>query len=107
MFYDLCPRSFDQKNVIVHHIEKEHLKLRPFECKVCGLDFFVKNNLKAHMKRHGSKTKCKVCRKFVTNMNGHLKYHIIVKCTVCGKLYSKGSLNQHIKTQHKKKNSLN
>lgn len=99
-YCDLCPLSFELKNKLARHMEQTHSKLRPFGCKICGHKSYTRSVLKMHMLRHGSKTKCKICQKFVTNMKGHLTLHDKVECKICSKSYSKGSLKRHIKSLH-------
>lgn len=103
-FCDLCPRSFTQKYILASHFKKDHLKLRPFECKICGHKTFLAAYHRAHLLRHNSKSECNVCHKLVTNMSGHLRNHVRVKCVICSKIYSKNSINQHVKTHATKGN---
>lgn len=100
-FCDLCPRSFILKRILIEHIEKDHLKLRPFRCKDCEYKSFHKISLENHMKQHDSKSECKVCHKFVKNMQKHLQGHVKVKCRICSKIVSKPKISVHHKI-HKK-----
>lgn len=103
LFCDLCPRSFDRKCLIVKHIRRDHLKLRPVECNVCNYKTFAKKYLNNHMLRHGPKTECKICHKMVFLMKNHLETHVKAKCPVCRFVFSKRNLTTHIKT-HRGKN---
>lgn len=72
MFCDLCPRSFKEKCILTIHMERDHLKLRPLECKICDYKCYQGQTLKTHMLQHGMKTVCKICHKLVTNMKRYL-----------------------------------
>lgn len=93
---DLCPKSTILKSWLAKHMRVMHLKLRPFQCHICRLKTSTKRALRIHMMTHGSKTKCKVCHKMVSNMAFHLKNHIAVKCPVCDKTYTKLSIAAHL-----------
>lgn len=100
-YCDLCPRSFAVRSEILIHIERDHLKLLPFECHICMFKSYREICLDAHLLRHKSGTECKTCGKTVTNMKEHLRTHVKVKCPVCEKLVTKLYLRAHIKSQHK------
>lgn len=96
VFCDLCPQSFTIKSSLAIHLKQVHLKLRPYECKICLHKFSSKQSLKTHLLIHGPKIECKICHKLVSNMYHHLKAHEKVKCSVCSKIYSKHNLSSHI-----------
>lgn len=102
MFCDLCPRTFRLKSVLLHHIRRDHHKLRPFKCGVCGHKSSTKSNFEIHMMQHAPKKKCKICEKFVKNMNTHLLTHIKVKCKICDEMIPKRSFSVHTRG-HKRK----
>lgn len=95
---DLCPRSFDRKCLLANHFKTVHLRLRPFECKVCKHKSPTREKLQLHMLQHGPKTKCKICYKSVANIYAHSRTHVEVKCPVCKKICSKRQLSAHVKT---------
>lgn len=101
IYCDLCPRSFDRKNLLAFHLKTYHLKVRRFDCKICGFKCYYRSNLKAHMICHESKVKCKVCKKFVANLKYHMQNHIKVKCPICSKVLAKPNLSEHVKTHDK------
>lgn len=96
-----CPicSKICSKASLKHH-KRQHSNFGPVECDLCGEEFKSKVNLKSHMLIHMKKKKCSVCQKHVSNMTGHLKSHVKVKCPVCGLECSKQSLTRHIKRKH-------
>lgn len=96
-YCDLCPRFFRRKFLIIQHMMSEHMHFSPFECKVCGHKSHSGVNYKKHMLRHGPKTECNICHKFVTNMYNHLQSHAKVECHVCRKCFSKNNLKKHVR----------
>lgn len=99
-YCDLCPLTFEQRGRLTSHMNQTHLKLRPFKCELCEHKSYSQANLRAHMLRHGLKTECKICQKFVSNMEEHLKNHEKVKCKICSRSYSIANLPKHIKSKH-------
>lgn len=94
MLCDLCPQSFKEKNLLVKHMQKLHLK-QSFECSKCSYRSYVKGDLKSHMLCHNLKT-CKICSKVFTNLPSHLRTHIMIKCQFCSRLYPKTSIALHL-----------
>lgn len=103
VFCDLCSRSFHHKYLLSRHIKQDHLRLRPFECKICEYKTFLRPVYNRHMLIHNSKSECKVCHKSVGNMKEHSKNHDKVKCPICSEKYSKVYINYHVKT-HARRN---
>lgn len=101
MFCDLCPQSFFRKGLLIQHIERDHLKLRPFECQLCDYKSFGKNGLQLHMFQHSLKTECKICHKLVAKISVHLRIHLKANCPICNKMFSKDNLAIHIRRMHK------
>lgn len=103
VFCDLCSRSFVSKFFLTIHMNRDHLKLRPFECNVCLYKSLIKVNLKIHMLTHGPKSECKICHKLVANMNSHLRNHVKVQCSICRKFIVKATLGRHMKIHRNRK----
>lgn len=102
-YCDICPQFFELKCFLANHMKRDHLKIRSHECKICGYKAFSRNEIKQHMLRHVSKSKCKICHRFVTNLYQHSRAHIKIDCRVCGKSYSKTTLRNHMKSHRKTK----
>lgn len=103
MFCDLCPQYFGRKTFLLNHMRSDHLGVRLFNCKLCNYRGSYKIGLRNHMLRHGSKTKCKICKKQVLHMRLHLKNHVKVECPICKKLRTKKNLRRHIEVHEKNK----
>lgn len=97
---DMCPKSFDLKHILLNHLIRDHLKLFPFECKICDYKTSTRQALKSHMRQHGPKTKCNDCNKMVLNLNHHLRTHAKATCHICGKEVSKSGLRMHMTRMH-------
>ena len=53
-----CDAHFEQKQLLEHHMNKVHLNVKPYECNFCKKAFFIKAQLKKHLKRsHGEEEK--------------------------------------------------
>ena len=50
-----CGKLCRNKTVYTTHMNKAHLNVKPFDCPVCGMEFFAKSNLKQHEKTHSDK----------------------------------------------------
>lgn len=103
---DFCLKFFGTKFSLKNHIERRHLKLRPFECKTCSFRFLSQNELIAHMLIHGSKTECPICHKSVLLLKSHLRNHGNTKCPICDKKTSRDKLIMHVKSHWKKQRFL-
>ena len=73
-----CDATFEQKQYIEHHMNKVHLNVKPYECNLCEMSFFIKNQLKTHLKKsHKVKPyECYFCQKafFIkAKLKTHLK----------------------------------
>ena len=45
-----CQAPFEQKQRLEYHMNKDHLNFKPNECDMCKKSFYVKANLKRHLK---------------------------------------------------------
>lgn len=75
---DLCGQTYSKKAVLKEHMNK-HLNIKPYECKVCNKQFFLRVRLLTHMAVHRAPTfQCEVCCKSFNrkdNMKSHMKKH--------------------------------
>lgn len=102
-FCDLCPRSYSQKHFLVDHMNRVHLKRRPFECNICRHSSSTQSDLRMHLLSHKPKTECQICHKSFKFMKDHLRTHVRAKCTVCDGIVAKKNLDQHMKLHTKSK----
>ncbi|XP_022697207.1 uncharacterized protein LOC111265089 [Varroa jacobsoni] len=49
---DLCQRTFSDTKCLKKHIETVHMKLKKFECTLCGYQAARRTMLKIHMRQH-------------------------------------------------------
>ena len=106
----ICPKSFVRNQQLTDHFNS-HKGIKPFICKVCGIEFTNKSNWKRHRIEHNSKTKefkCITCgREFARQyyLVDHVKTHTGEKpyfCVVCGSCSAtRSNFNSHMKT-HKR-----
>ena len=80
-----------------------------FICKICGIEYVLRQKLKPHINVHTEKYKCTICdRVFVrkTSYDSHLLKHIngscsVFSCEICGKGFKqKSNKNTHMKLVH-------
>lgn len=104
---NLCGRLCRSKTDYTVHCNKEHLGIHPHACKVCGMRFFAKANLKVHLQTHGESRDfvCTECGKTFRQRQGlrvHLNIHKTEKpyqCPVCEKTFTqRGALVRHART---------
>lgn len=80
---------------------------RTFDCDICGKKFSMKCYLQQHIGTHDKKKKCRICKKFVSNMKVHIgSVHIYGKripCAICGEMISKTFMKRHISARHVEK----
>ena len=50
-----CGKLCRNKTVYTTHMNKAHLDVKPFDCSICGMQFFAKSNLKQHEMTHSDK----------------------------------------------------
>jgi hypothetical protein len=109
--YNLKRHLAEQHNItdFEHSIYPE--KVKAFTCKICGIVFKRKENLKAHELTHVSTDKfiCDQCGKQFsvnTSLVRHQKIHIGNRekhqCVICQKTFlSKGSIGRHMEGIHR------
>lgn len=104
---DFCGMEMRRDHLPSHfsiHLETKN----KIPCEICG-KVIIKDWMKNHMnfvhygKQRYVMKKCQICGKEVVRMDSHMKTHSEkVKCPHCDKLFSKHSLNRHIKAVHNK-----
>ena len=107
-----CNKKFAHKFLLVRH-QATHTREKPFACQVCEKKFARKFTLVTHQATHSDvkNFKCSICpegRFFKTKsqLNKHMVFHYEPKfaCNHCSyKSHTKGNLNTHKKSHHRKK----
>ena len=97
-----CTRYYLIKHKLIH----SDVRVKHFQCQVCGKAFEHKESLARHIVLHGPRKlfKCEMCDKSFNwrwNLKAHLQIHNrtieIHKCEKCGQiLTSKGSYEKHL-----------
>lgn len=103
---DLCPKTYIFKQSLNAHIKNTHVTITKFSCERCAKKFTRKGDFLAHLETHNEKKKCKICRRLVADMKGHLKRHSNnkkVPCAVCGDIILKDCMARHLKNRHDEK----
>ncbi|XP_063701503.1 PR domain zinc finger protein 5-like [Culicoides brevitarsis] len=95
------------KTLMKRHFEKEHQERK---CNFCEKVYYREHAFNQHLATHREEYFCDHCgRKYVRKHD--LAKHILVvhfgnrklvKCHICNKMLTKGCLDRHIKTTHKK-----
>eukprot|EP00088_Acartia_fossae_P023963 TRINITY_DN2491_c0_g1_i1.p1 TRINITY_DN2491_c0_g1~~TRINITY_DN2491_c0_g1_i1.p1 ORF type:complete len:441 (+),score=37.65 TRINITY_DN2491_c0_g1_i1:58-1380(+) len=78
---DQCDKLFQEKDALMRHKDEDHLKEKPYCCKVCGLSFATNKSLQSHKRQHSGDER-----------------HV---CQDCGRVFgSKRGVNQHRRVAH-------
>lgn len=94
------------------HMNRYHLKIKPYVCHICSKDFIGKHLLKKHIKLHtvDHRITCTNCGKKLANpscLKSHLKLHTGEKnypCDICGEKFRSSSImNVHRVKKHTEK----
>ena len=106
---DTCNAVFSSRGALLQHNRSIHLKLKPFSCPECGKTFTRNYHYLRHKDLHldVKKYKCPHCPKCFQQKVGrdlHIKTHFRlenqVQCSLCGQLFSRVCINQHIQEVH-------
>ena len=76
---DLCNYASSRKIDLKRHIDRVHLKLKPFQCEKCQQSFENKYQLEHHMKSfhlNFRPYKCKLCYRAPFFQERNLKNHV-------------------------------
>lgn len=101
-----CSHRAKNKQLILKHINKQHLHVTTFLCDICGKSFLTEKNLKAHIPIHNESKDymCQICPKnfkMESGLRAHLRTHREDRrftCNECGKAFKKNySLLEHKK----------
>nr|XP_021199292.2 zinc finger protein 84 [Helicoverpa armigera]XP_021199293.2 zinc finger protein 84 [Helicoverpa armigera]XP_049707693.1 zinc finger protein 84 [Helicoverpa armigera] len=97
---ELCGHIVKKKCDLETHMNRYHLKIKPFVCHICSKDFCGKVRLKEHLATHTSDKSCfcSICGKKFANrvcLKMHFRMHTGVTpyaCDLCGQKFRSSSL---------------
>ncbi|XP_041985994.1 zinc finger protein 549-like [Aricia agestis] len=99
------------KGTLEGHINKYHIKNRPFVCQVCYKGFYTRSNLLEHNQTHNRVAVCEICGDMFArkqSLINHLKLHSnnrAYKCMLCERTFiNSGRRLEHMKRNHLEKN---
>lgn len=107
----ICNLVFHAAYNLDKHNFRAHVNAnqKPFQCKVCSMEFPETDILTDHMRVHNKeqyKLKCTLCN-YGTNVTNSLDKHLSkthgrkINCNICNlTFYSKKTLNRHIQRNH-------
>lgn len=105
---DLCGHLVRKKQDLEAHMNRYHLKIKPYVCNICNKDFCGKIRLKEHLATHSTNNSCfcSVCGKKFANrvcLKMHVRIHTgesPYTCDICGLKFRSSSM---MKTHRLKK----
>ena len=110
----LCDKGFSNPGNLQKHVDRVHLKRKPFQCSTCQDNFFSFENLLKHSsKKHAEDdlpTKCSLCN-YTTTISIQLMQHIEThdqeikkfQCDQCKLSFeAKPNLKKHVEAVHLK-----
>ncbi|XP_059054493.1 zinc finger protein 59-like [Achroia grisella] len=109
---DWCGHMVTRKGELESHVNRFHLKIKPYECNMCKKTFCGKERLKEHIQTHSTQNTryCTICGKKYANsvcLKMHQRIHSGVtpyECDVCGEKFRSSSImNTHKIKKHTEK----
>lgn len=95
-FCDICPKFYSNRTGIAVHMSNVHSEKR-FACNVCDYKTARKGDYQKHKAIHAARVQCPVCKKPVTALKEHMRYHKPKeRCSICQKMLVKRSLKAHM-----------
>lgn len=106
-----CKLKFQFKHSLEYHINKVHLKIKPYACDKCSKSFYNQPSWLLHWKTHFVQYTCSVCQqkfKHQNNLSRHRQKHTerrTFECDLCKKTFSRKSglkvhIEKHIEDKH-------
>lgn len=111
---ELCDYITWNSILLECHMNRYHLKIKPYVCHICSKNFIGKHLLKKHLKHHTANQSviCTICGKKLANsscLKSHLKLHTGEKnypCDVCGQRFRSSSImNVHKVKKHSERDA--
>lgn len=104
----ICGHVVRKKHDLEAHMNRYHLKIKPYVCQICNKDFCGKIRLKEHVATHTNDNNCfcSVCFKKFANrvcLKMHFRMHtgeLPYSCDICGQKFRSSSM---MKTHRLKK----
>ncbi|XP_028166420.1 zinc finger protein 678-like [Ostrinia furnacalis] len=106
---DWCGHMVSRLGELETHVNRFHLKVKPYQCKYCQKTFFGKERLRDHLITHTSSRAvyCNICNQRFENkqcLKLHMRKHTGVKpytCEICGESFRTSSImNTHKVKKH-------
>ena len=106
-----CGKGDKTQSILKGHIERVHLKRRPFACTKCDRSFAMKQSYDAHCRWHAGEKNfvCETCqraflRKFALDRHKNMHFQVLsYPCSKCDKAFvSSSGLRYHVKSKHLK-----
>ncbi|XP_050676683.1 zinc finger protein 675-like isoform X6 [Leptidea sinapis] len=104
-----CEKLFQSQKSLRIHVQRDHLVERNFECSMCDMKFFEKQEMILHMVKHSGEKlfQCDVCKKSYgrkKTLREHIRIHLDdrrFKCQYCDKAFvQKCSWRGHMRSKH-------